>query len=394
MSAEFAASMKGIVFHNSDRAYSGFTLFTPLNGTGVWLIDMEGRFVNYWETGYQPGCYGELLPNGNLLYAGKVDNGPLTDLEGAGGVILEVDWDGKVVWEHRDPYLHHTFHRMKNGNTLVLKWVKVPDEIAAKVEGGDPGTERRGTMWGDTIQEITPDGRVTWEWIAHEHLDPEVDETCPICPRSEWTHANACVELSDGNILTSFMKNNTIAIIDKKTGDIKWRWGGGELAHQHSPSMLNNGHILVFDNGLHQEGFPMGWSRVLEVDPDSGKVVWSYEGGDKTPQYFYSSTMSSCQKLPNRNIFICEGTTGRLFEVTQKGELVWEYVNNLPSYEPSPIKTKSCMVYSAYRYGIDYPGLKRPFELLGERPSAPEQEKPTSSKTEEAVKSRLERLGY
>jgi hypothetical protein len=52
------------------------------------------------------------------------------------------------------------------------------------------------------------------------------------------------------------------------------------------------------------------------------------------------------------------------------------------------------MVVGAYRYGIDYPGLKKPFSLAAERPSAPGQEKPASSKIEEAIKSRLQRLGY
>jgi len=119
-------SIKGLTYYDSRKVCLGTTLFTPVDGTGVWLIDMEGRLVNYWEIGYTPGCYGELLPNGNLLYAGKVEGGPLADLEGAGGVLLEVDWNGKIVWEHRDPYLHHAFYRMNNGNTLVLRWAKVP----------------------------------------------------------------------------------------------------------------------------------------------------------------------------------------------------------------------------------------------------------------------------
>ncbi|MBA7496644.1 hypothetical protein ES702_07253 [subsurface metagenome] len=382
--------IKGLAFYDSRRAYNGFTLFTPVNGRGAWLIDMRGGYVHRWEMGYEPGCYGELLPNGNLLYAGKVADGPLSDLEGAGGVLLEVDWDGNVVWEYRDPYLHHAFHRMKNGNTLVLRWVKVPGEIAAKVKGGDPGTEREGVMWGDAIQEITPDGKVAWEWISYEHLDLEVDVTCPICPRSTWTHANACVELPDGNILTSFMKNNTIAVIDKETGSIKWRWGPGDLAHQHSPSVLDNGNILVFDNGLHPDGFARGMSRVLEVNPSTSRVVWSYEGGKELLASFYSSAMSSCQRLPNGNTFICEGTSGRLFEVTANGGLVWEYVTGLLSCEP--FNTRTCMVYSAYRYGTDYSGLKRPLPVPVESQSAPGIS--AAEEEEEAQRFRLKKLGY
>ena len=388
MSVAFT-SIKGITYYNTRKAYQGVTLLTPANGSGSWLIDMMGEFVRYWDTGYKPAYHGELLPNGNLLYAGKVEDGPLADLEGTGGILLETDWEGKVVWRYQDPYLHHAFYRMGNGNTLVLKWVEVPGEIAAKVKGGDPGTEREGIMWGDSIQEITREGEVVWEWIAHEHLDTEKDRTCLLCPRSTWTHANAVVELPDGDILTSFMKNNTIAIIDKKTGDIKWRWGRDDLSHQHSPTALDNGNILVFNNGLHPQNISFGYSQVLEINPDYGKISWFFGGGEE--QYlFHSSTMSNCQRLPNGNTFICEGTWGRLFEVTSEGELVWEFVNNLPEYETSPIKSKSCPAHGAYRYGMNYSGLKRPRSLPEEKQRAPG----LSLKEGEAVKARLSHLGY
>jgi len=393
MSVAFT-SIKGLTFYNTHRAYRGVTLLVPVDGKGAWLIDMMGVIVHRWEIGYKPGYYAELLPSGNLLYAGKVDNGPLNDLEGAGGILLEVDWEGNVVWKYQDPYLHHAFYRMKNSNTLALKLVEVPKEIAAKVKGGNPGTERERIMWGDAIQEVSPDGKVVWEWIGHEHLDPEVDRTCPLCPRSTWTHANGVAELPDGNILTSFMKNNTLAIIDKRAGTIKWRWGTGtgELAHQHCPTVLDNGNILVFDNGLHPRGFPICVSRVVEVNPDSSKEVWGIGGGGGDDQLFYSSTMSSCQRLPNGNTFICEGTWGRLFEVTPTGELVWEYVNKLPSYtEASPNKSKSCPVYCAYRYGMDYSGLKRPLPEPEERQAAPGT---VVTEVKDAVSARLARLGY
>lgn len=389
-------SIKGMVFCNTKRAYNGFTLFAPVDGTGVWLIDLNGRFVNYWEMGYKPGGYGELLPNGHLLYVGKLGDSAL-DLEGAAGILLEADWDGKVVWEYRDPYLHDACYRMRNGNTLVVKWVPVPNEIAVKVKGGNRGTERRGVMWGDAILEITPEGRVVWEWIAHEHLDPVADNRCPLCPRNEWLHADACVELPDGNILTCFMKSNSVAIIDKETGDIKWQWGTNDLAHPHSPTMLDNGNILLFDNGIHLCGITMGNSRVLEVDPDSNEIVWSYK--EDLDLVFYSSIMGNCQRLPNANTLVCESTTGRLFEITPQGEVVWEFVNNLPAYELSPIRSSHCMVYYAYRYGLDYSGLRRALPLPAERQSAPGTAKPAEvkkkeEKAEEAFLARVHDLGY
>jgi hypothetical protein len=352
---------------------------------------MNGSPAHFWDTGYLPASHAELLPNGNLLFAGMDENGQLTDLEGAGGIILEMDWDGNVVWEHRDGYLHHGCYRMDNGNTLVLRWVKVPAEIAAKAGGGQAGTEREGIMWGDALQEITPDGKVDKEWIAHEHLDPDLDAICPICPRSTWTHANACVVLEDGSWLISFMKTNSIAMIDKRTGNIAWRWGRGELAHQHSPSVMDNGHILVFDNGYHPNGFAMGESRLLEINPSTEEIIWHYEGGKDLPQFFYSSTMSNCQRLPNGNTFACEGTSGRLFEITPWGEPVWEYVTTPPMGGSSAHASKRCMLHGAYRYGIDYSGLKRPRPLPAKpqiKPGTPIPEKDASAS------SRHDMVGY
>ncbi len=386
--------IKGLTFYNRAKAYTGVILLVPVDGHGVWLIDMMGSIIHYWETSYKP-IYAELLPNGNLLYMGQDDNSPLTEFEGSGGCVQEVDWDGNVIWEYQDPYLHHAPHRAKGGNTLALKWVKVPEEIAAKVQGGYAGTEREGVMWGDAIQEITPKGEIAWEWIGHEHLDPLTSVICPICFRDTWTHANSIVELADGNILVNFMKTNTIAKIDKKTGKVSWEWGPHELAHPHSLSELDNGNILIFDNGLH---CPHGYatngessSRVLEINPSNNKIAWLYWRWLDPFGSFYSPTLSSCQRLPNGNIFICEGITGRLFEVTPRGDdLVWEYVNGLPSYEASPIRSKYCPVYAAYRYEMDYSGLRRPLPVPEARQAAPG----TPVEAATALQPRLEALGY
>lgn len=341
------------------QVYKGFTLFAPMSGSGVWLIDMMGQIVHHWEVEHKPAAHGVLLPNGNLLYAGKRMDSPL-QIGGSGGELLELDWNSNVIWKYEDPYMHHDFQRLPNGNTIVLRWVQTPEGIATKVKGGVTGTEKEGTIWSDSFREITPDGQIVWEWLAYEHLNPEDDTICPLCPRAEWTHTNTCNVSPDGNILTSFLTLNTIAIIDKKSGDITWRWGPGELAHQHNPSMLDNGNILVFDNGSHRPASPLvpggmvSFSRVLEIDPQSKQIMWEYV--DESRLHFFSSFIAGCQRLPNGNTLICEGTTGRFFEVTATKEVVWEFVN--PIYSMDPIIHRNNAVFQAHRYGTDYPGLK------------------------------------
>ncbi len=226
------------VVDSSTRPYAGFTLVSHVGSADVHLIDMNGAVVHKWRTPAELGTHAVLLPNGNLLCATRIDKGPLSDLEGAAGSILELDWNGKVVWQHEDPYMHHDFCRMPNGNTIFLRWVPTPNDMAVKVKGGLPGTEREGIMWSDSLREIDPTGQVVWEWVGYEHLNPEVDIICPICFRNEWTHANSFKVTSEGQVLISFMKTNTIALLNREEGYVYWRWGGFRvLGHPHDAEM-------------------------------------------------------------------------------------------------------------------------------------------------------------
>jgi len=348
------AGQQLVTIRKPGRTYSGYTLFASLGGNNVWLIDMEGYVAHHWKMPYPPGLHGELLPNGNLLYAGRVNDAPLADFEGAGGVLLEVDWDGNVVWKYEDKYMHHGFYRMRNGNTLIFRWMPMPEDIASKVNGGLAGSELNGAMWADAIQEISVRGKVVWEWLAYEHLDPVADFICPLCPRSEWTHTNGCSIMADGNILVSFSRIHTVAIIDKTNGEIKWRWGRGEIAHQNNPTFLTNGNILLLDNGLHCDNYSMGFSRVLEVNPKSNEMVWSYE--DELRANFYTPIMGGCQRLPNGNTLICESTTGRIFEVSSGHDIVWEFTS--PLFHQCAAYGRNNYICGAHRYGPDYAGLR------------------------------------
>jgi len=348
------ASQQPVTIRKPGLTYNGYTLFTPIGGKDAWLVDMQGNVAHRWKMPCPPGLHGELLPNGNLLYAGRVNDAPLPDFEGAGGVLLEVDWDGNTLWKYEDKYMHHGFYRMRNGNTMIFKWVPVPEDIAAKVNGGLAGSELNGVMWTDAIQEINARGKVLWEWLAYEHLDPVADPVCLLCPRSEWTHMNGCSIMVDGNILVSFSRLHNLAIIDRGSGKIKWIWGHGEIAHQNNPTSLTNGNILLLDNGLHRDDYSLAFSRALEINPQNNEIVWEY--ADKLRANFYSSVMGSCQRLPNGNTLICETTTGRIFEVTSGQDIVWEFTS--PLFYQSHTYGRNNYIARAYRYWPDYAGLR------------------------------------
>jgi hypothetical protein len=129
---------------------------------------------------------------------------------------------------------------------------------------------------------------------------------------------------------------------------------------------------MIFDNGgaagygAPNDGSHNGWnsakrdySRVLEINPVTLKVVWEYSGktvGYRDKTRFYSSYVSSAQRLPNGNTLITSGATGRLIEVTPDLEIVWEYIS--PYYNKNG---KFNLVYRAYRVPYEWiPQLDKP----------------------------------
>lgn len=352
---QIRAKRSGVGLRAVDHKHAcpGFTLFAPQSGAGkLYLIDIEGEIVHTWQIPYPPGNYGYLTERGALFYNGKVaedSNRFISRQPWKGGVALEADWNGRVLWEVRHPDHHHDGIRLRNGNVLLLCLSPLPKDLVPKVRGGMPGTEHNGEMYADYLVEITTDGRVVWEWRTWEHLDPETHRiTASQERREEWTHGNGIAELLNGDIVISFRTISTVVIIDRRTDKIRWKLGAPPLCGQHAPTPLPNGNLLIFDNGPHRLDHPIPFSRVIEVEPATKEIVWKYQ--EKRECDFFSPRISNAQRLSNGNTLICEGDFGRLFEVTTAGELVWEYVN--PYFGDAPTGQNN-RVFRAYRYSAD-----------------------------------------
>jgi len=351
-------SRTGLIAHDPALAQPGYTLFTPMYGDGtVYLIDMAGEVAHTWKMPHRPGLYGYLLDNGHLFYGGKI----MEDLDRFGawprfkaGAAMEVDWQGRVVWEVRHPDHHHDARKLKNGNVMLLCLRALPVEIARRVPGGLPGTEAPGpdggVIYADYLLEVTKSDEIVWEWRSWEHLDPETHPITLQDHRAEWTHANTVAETAEGNIIVGFRNISTVVMIERATGTIVWKLGSPPLAQQHDPRPLPNGNILIFDNGTHRRDHPVTFSRVIEVDPRTKAIVWQFT--DPSLFEFFSPYISGAQRLANGNTLICEGCHGRVFEVTSAGEVVWEYVNPHFAVEPGPVGLNN-WVFRAFRYSPD-----------------------------------------
>ena len=298
------------------RAYSGYNLYTN-DVRLAYLMDMSGQRLHTWDLGRKKKCeYVLPLQNGELLGVCM------------GQGIWKVDWNSNVIWKNR-MFVHHDVEPLPDRTFWTIRR-----------EFNRPYKSRKVIF--DSLQRLSADGELMEKWSTFEHLTelqrwhaPSPLEKPPkeASPKKyDYYHLNTVKVLPEnpygrsdkrfqtGNILICLRNVNLIAILDSKTMKVVWGFGTNVLDWPHMPVMLSSGNILVFDNGLHRK-----YSRVVEINPVSKQIVWSYEAKPQTG--FYSGLQGSAQRLPNGNTLICESARGHVFEVDPKGKIVWDFWN-------------------------------------------------------------------
>jgi hypothetical protein len=287
------------------------------------------------------------------------------------------------------------------GKTLILAHKKL---MAPAI------TDKR--LDDDYIVEVSWDGDILWEWLASDHFNEfGFDDDARAAIRNavkyndetgafDWLHINSASYVGSNkwydqgdqrfhpdNIIISGREANLIAIISR-AGKIVWKMGPdfrsddkhmalGQIIGQHHPHIIPKGlpgagNLMLFDNGgsagygapnpLAPDGvstLTRFTSRVIEFNPVTFEMMWEYAPPGRANYQFFSRNVSSAQRLPNGNTLITEGAEGRLFEVTAEKEIVWEYM--MPYFEgnSSPVSR----TYRAYRVPYEWiPQLDQPEE--------------------------------
>jgi hypothetical protein len=410
----------GTTIYDPSRAWSGFTVLSPLATPAVLVIDMNGNVVKRWDDfNNSAGGPARVLPGGFVMAARGARPPHQESLE----LILR-DFDGKALWQFsRNEEIktregstiwssrqHHDWQRddfpagyyspdstpgVKGGTTLILTHT---NRMQAKVADV--------LLEDDRLIEVSPSGGITWEWVASDHIDELgfADDARKAIKAAnafnkarasfDWLHVNSATYLgpnqwfdkgdkrfAPNHVIISSREASLLAIVGRD-GSIVWRLGpdfnasrelrairqiiGQHHAHLIPKGLPGAGNLLVFDNGgssgygfagpIAPNGvgaFARATSRVLEINPVTLELVWSY-----TNPRFFSTNISGAQRLPNGNTLITAGAGGRMFEVTREGAIVWEYMHPLFSGANA-----SNAVYRAYRLPYAWiPQLMKPTE--------------------------------
>ena len=397
----------GTTIYDPDRTWNGFTVLSPLNTPAVLVIDMNGTVVKRWDNfNNSAGGPARVLPGGFVMAASGA-RPPfqeslelvLRDFEGKNVWQFSHNeqiktGDGATVWAARQ---HHDWQRddfpsgyyspvttpgtTAAGTTLILTHTTRTQPKVADV-----------VLEDDRLIEVSANGNITWQWVASDHIDelgfkPDARQAIKAAgtfnaarASYDWLHVNSATYLgpnkwfdqgdkrfAPNHVLISSREASLLAII-ARDGSIVWRLGpdfsetkelrairqiiGQHHAHFIPKGLPGEGNLMVFDNGgssgygfanpLAPEGrgaFARATSRVVEINPVTLELVWSY-----TNARFFSTNISSAQRLPNGNTLITAGAGGRLFEVTREGQIVWEYM--FPMFGGA---NASNAVYRSYR---------------------------------------------
>lgn len=239
-------------------------------------------------------------------------------------------------------YDMHDVTLLPNGRYLLLAIVPTPIDMSKIVPGGREDAETYVTV----VIETDPSGEIFWEWNPLDHMSvldcvypDDLDNE-----NFEFNHANS-VELDlDGNMLISHRHLDEITKVNRSTGEIIWRMGGSTcrnnefefvgdtidgffgFSHQHSINVLDNGNILIFDNGnLRPDPFSRAVEYEIDEDRKIARKVWEYRA---TPD-IYTISMGSVSRLANGNTLINwtigDDGVSDIFEVKPDGTIAYKF---------------------------------------------------------------------
>lgn len=396
--AQPTRSLNGTTIYNPKKAENGYVLFSTQNQK-TYLIDMNGHEVHQWNAeGFPARPVPRALANGQrghiLVQTARVVK-PVEQANPGNGMlnqtIAELDWQGSPHWQWgskaHPAHQHHDIVKLSKGRVLSLN-----AQLTHLKGFSQPVIDNQ-------VQEIDANGKVIWSWSAGKHLSDfglskaqlaelkksggydflHINTAVPLGPNRWYDAGNQ--RFAPDNILINSRNVNVALIIDRHTGKVVWRvgpnypstnWSGkvprplDQMIGEHDVHMIPKGlpgagNLLIFDNQgnsslsvKHRSMFSA--SRVIEVDPVTKQIVWQYDASlsHRAIWTFFSGFISSAQRLKNGNTLITEGQSGRIFQVTPKGEIVWEYVNPHYGYSSKDDTYQTNYVYRAYQVSYDW----------------------------------------
>lgn len=313
---------------SKEGSQPGYTLLTYPKESRAELLDHDGRAAHNWATpDTRHWDYAAILDNGDLIVTGSVPAETERPVPDDSRLMMRLSWSGKTLWK-ADISAHSDVTFTPDGRFAVLTYQQRKiDEIDADTPVHD-----------DVLTVVTPDGKVAEQISLYDVVaaSPDVFPLNPVEPRKiaegvwidvlranwiDWindkTLAARDPAYAPTNVVVACQEQNRVAIVNTETRKVVWAWGKDELQSPHAAQVLPSGNVMIFDNGVKRR-----WSRILEVDPTTDKIVWQYSANRN--RTFFTLGRGTCQRLSGGNTLVCNSDHGIVFEATPSGEIVWQ----------------------------------------------------------------------
>lgn len=315
--------LKGVTVDDSERSTTRLNLVVSGHGHEASLMDTSGRILHAWRKDVLDAFPGDTkLRATHFRRAHLFPNGDLLVLYARADGMVKLDRCSNVIWATRNG-AHHDFQVQAGGEiyALVRKAHIVPQLNVDRpivedyvVVLGPAGEERERVSLLSAL--MRSDFAHLWEESS---------------PRGDVFHTNSVDVLQGepemqvggfgpGRVLVSMRRPSLLAVLDMEDEVVVWATKG-DFRHQHAAQLLESGRILLFDNS----GLSGKRSRVLELDVATGRIAWEYRGNRRHP--FHSPSRGQVQRFQNGNTLVTDTDSGRAFEITPDGEIVWEFFN-------------------------------------------------------------------
>ncbi|MFB6101556.1 MAG: aryl-sulfate sulfotransferase [Haloplanus sp.] len=191
----------------------------------------------------------------------------------------------------------------------------------------------------------TTSGMVEWQWRAERAFSPASGGEYT----QDWTHINDVELLPDGRIMADLRNQDVVIFLDPDTG-LQEEWTLGEddnyeiLNGQHNPDYIPESQggpaVIVADSRN---------NRIAEYQRVNGSWEQSWVWQDSQMNW-----PRDADRLPNGNTLITDSGSNRVFEINQKGEIIWRVTADNP-YEAERLDTgdESQGGESATRLGLE-----------------------------------------
>lgn len=328
---EAAPDQTGVLLNRAAQVQPGLNLYCSGHGPEAFLIDAEGQVLHTWRRPYAdlagaPPLDGEhqrcwrrvrLLPGGDLL------------VMHAGRALVRLDRDSNPLWVFGERVHHDTDLDQEGGIWTLTREERLLPRI---------NSER--AVIDDDVVHLSPEGQVLGRWSVAKALLASRWASLVLAAgkrEGELMHVNSIRLLrgvfrsrdpafAAGNLLLCARDLDLLMVLDPARNQIVWARqspADGGWRMPHDPRELESGYVLLFDNlgaSAPEHGLA---SRLLELDPRTGRIEWQWRADP--PSSFFSRFCGSAARLANGNTLVTETGAGRAFEMTSAGELVWVF---------------------------------------------------------------------